>query len=74
MMVSRKVLSFSKDSQKKEVEDKVQGDRTKVEERREHPPWLYHTQKCKESKKDNARRRKGSENTPHLPGRSGMQL
>lgn len=30
-----------RDSQEKEVEDKVQGYRTKVEERGEHPPWLY---------------------------------
>jgi hypothetical protein len=59
-------LSLSKDSQKEEVEDKVQGYRTKVEERRERPPWLYHTQKCKVRKKDNAGMSKNSENPPVL--------
>jgi len=75
MMVSSERFVFDilkgqtkRHSQKKEVEDKVQGYRTKVEERREHPPWLYVITKVQSKVKGkvNARSSRGFQRNPIL--------
>lgn len=73
-VVSKSGLSFvfegSDNSQEEEMEDKIQGYRSKVEECGEYPPWLANvTEQVRKMARGKIR-----ESLRPSPERSGMQL